>query len=1228
MKNKKFYHNILLRWQNEVKKNIILLKSRKKLSCEINYYRYPNSTFLVTMSDYKQHQPSISGVRIEPILDEPSSISSRYRPLRLNLNSNKTDNENKDTRANSESKEGSGNIVKIEEISNEKLSSETSPTLSLAGSVSSIDSPSGMKYSSGEIKDNSPKGVGDHKDSGAYKLESIDEHDRIRNNSSYISDIKESPSQDESFGHEAAWNKLIPTLSTIKSVSSDSTNNSAIAADVSLNSAASTIASASGNQLALKEKFLAERRAIRQKERERRSLATNESNSALLSESESPSGSLTGSPLIGKTGEQYQDIAEKIDSQNDVLMNLQRKKVWSQSHNAKLELEVEALQRQLAQLERMDKELEIQNPSRVMLKNRTAVDRNQLSSEASSSQIPTSHIPRYINNTNAQISGMNPSRRGKQQSAFLYGESVHDLSNEWPHQQKNSRIPALGGGGMQSVNAAIAAASAAAAAVSSTAAGHKSGVARRKRAVGQNKGDLSPRIPSNLSVAGGDLAGLNGQALVAAEGNGLARLPKGGRRAAGGGNISASNFGVHSNGRIGAARNDLSMLADVGEEEEYNFQPGRPTYRPAGAPLGSIFANSEANSASSNNSNDISFSSVNGYHSNANASDMINEKKMRRQRLRRRTAEEMESLYQIAAEKATLTDNTDNTDSPKFRPNAITNPQKNKLSSRNSSVAAVSAHAGEQSPRTKISSTISTLRSRNDPAGNSKLCPFDATQSETDVVAQSSVYTQSDDGYSSVDNDNDSAIESDGGGGAGGSGGLESAKSRRERGRNMLKMFNKRRHTLIGRIDELSDGMEGARELHCEANASEDESKFAAIAIAKKGPSYGNGYGRFGRGSTDGNSTTDDEGADNNNIGSSDSPISNTVVKKDKGTLGAGVERKIGKRRQGGLSVHSHVPVLPVSSGDDHHGGGEDKEIIIQMVSPRPGPFDKIAESREENKVNGSNVNVVHGVRNKGGFIDALTPEMLQEILDAPIDNENFTVEGGDDKKSSDVPEKITNAEASKSSAAVGVAPRAGRHRAIGTKLRGAPKGAREKKSKLTPATSALAVESASSSSGPWTQVLDSLWCEVELLLRRPIQCPEDLMFCEASAEAGLLFMHEMDEVSKSLQILRGALSRWLLPYDNNTRIDEQSSTPHSVVENMPDNLRGKLTERQVHYLVKGANNVRKLVRIKIADDNDLEQARTALKTAAEFFKKLNIQAASVNMSSFDLLSTQLNVNS
>ncbi len=59
---------------------------------------------------------------------------------------------------------------------------------------------------------------------------------------------------------------------------------------------------------------------------------------------------------------------------------------------------------------------------------------------------------------------------------------------------------------------------------------------------------------------------------------------------------------------------------------------------------------------------------------------------------------------------------------------------------------------------------------------------------------------------------------------------------------------------------------------------------------------------------------------------------------------------------------------------------------------------------------------------------------------------------------------------------------------------------------------------------------------------------------------------------------------------------------------------------RQVHYLVAGANGVRKLVRVKIADDNDLEQARKALKSTDMFFKALYHRAKESNMTPYALL--------
>ena len=149
---------------------------------------------------------------------------------------------------------------------------------------------------------------------------------------------------------------------------------------------------------------------------------------------------------------------------------------------------------------------------------------------------------------------------------------------------------------------------------------------------------------------------------------------------------------------------------------------------------------------------------------------------------------------------------------------------------------------------------------------------------------------------------------------------------------------------------------------------------------------------------------------------------------------------------------------------------------------------------------------------------------------------------------------------------------------------------------------------------------LDNLWHEVKFLLRRSIDSEGDMQFAIASTDAGILYIEQLNSVAKSLHVLRGTISRWILPFDNNTRLDGQCSTPHSVAENMPDSLRGKISERQIHYLVSGANSVRQLVRIKIADDNDLEQARQALLKSTEFFKKLQDEATALNLSQYQLL--------
>ena len=178
--------------------------------------------------------------------------------------------------------------------------------------------------------------------------------------------------------------------------------------------------------------------------------------------------------------------------------------------------------------------------------------------------------------------------------------------------------------------------------------------------------------------------------------------------------------------------------------------------------------------------------------------------------------------------------------------------------------------------------------------------------------------------------------------------------------------------------------------------------------------------------------------------------------------------------------------------------------------------------------------------------------------------------------------------------------------------------------SSSTGASPSAAADQQADKDPDWSRELEIGWSEVSFVLQRPIEREEDLEYTVTAAEAGLLFANQLDAVAKSLQVLRGTLTRWLLPYDQNTSLSEQRSTPQSVIEHMPDDFRGKLTERQVHYLVAGANSIRKLVRIKIADDNDLEQAKEALKTAIDFFKLLKERASANNKTPFHILSSHL----
>ncbi|CAM9383620.1 unnamed protein product [Discosporangium mesarthrocarpum] len=77
-------------------------------------------------------------------------------------------------------------------------------------------------------------------------------------------------------------------------------------------------------------------------------------------------------------------------------------------------------------------------------------------------------------------------------------------------------------------------------------------------------------------------------------------------------------------------------------------------------------------------------------------------------------------------------------------------------------------------------------------------------------------------------------------------------------------------------------------------------------------------------------------------------------------------------------------------------------------------------------------------------------------------------------------------------------------------------------------------------------------------------------------------------------------------------------------MKKVPPEVEGRLERTEISELVKGANALRQLVRVKIADDEDLHTAKRALLVCVEFIIGLREEATQGNGSTpFSLLRAQ-----
>eukprot|EP01083_Nonionella_stella_P238821 836614_1 len=128
---------------------------------------------------------------------------------------------------------------------------------------------------------------------------------------------------------------------------------------------------------------------------------------------------------------------------------------------------------------------------------------------------------------------------------------------------------------------------------------------------------------------------------------------------------------------------------------------------------------------------------------------------------------------------------------------------------------------------------------------------------------------------------------------------------------------------------------------------------------------------------------------------------------------------------------------------------------------------------------------------------------------------------------------------------------------------------------------------------------LSQKWFEITFLLRKEINTEESFMDTQKIANESLLFLAQLSETAQKLGILRGTLSRALLPFDLNTSVSDQAH----IVSNI-DGKKSVLCQMNIHLqkqMQSQAISLRQCLRVKIADDADLDQCKTALLTIQSF---------------------------
>ena len=146
-------------------------------------------------------------------------------------------------------------------------------------------------------------------------------------------------------------------------------------------------------------------------------------------------------------------------------------------------------------------------------------------------------------------------------------------------------------------------------------------------------------------------------------------------------------------------------------------------------------------------------------------------------------------------------------------------------------------------------------------------------------------------------------------------------------------------------------------------------------------------------------------------------------------------------------------------------------------------------------------------------------------------------------------------------------------------------------------------------------------WGTCVYLLRSPdVRDAQALNNTRQAAEDGVAYVEEVKTVAQRLKIRGGALSKMLLPYGEETSTLEQAHASNRAEYERLEEL--GLPEQRARELVDKALAARSLVRVKVADDNDLEQMLLACGELRDFFDDLEAHARQKGEGAFDVFAT------